>query len=228
MSPSEHTSLDCPPSFQNLLVSLIYVYSLDLQTRHFKEKFSACYNISCAHIVDVVSYIMMHIFFGLFDFHVGFYSSKSSELSSGSSAILADAYFSGPSNLCWSQNNVQTTLDKFGNLYSHSQHLFVKLPTSIGSSKKQESSRKTFTSALLTTPAFDRVDHNKMWKILRILREMEIPDHLTCLLRNLYSGQEATVRSRHGTTDCFQIKKGLGQGCILSSYSFNLYAEYIM
>lgn len=133
MSPSEHTSLDCPPSFQNLLVSLIYVYSLDLQTRHFKEKFSACYNISCAHIVDVVSYIMMHIFFGLFDFHVGFYSSKSSELSSGSSAILADAYFSGPSNLCWSQNNVQTTLDKFGNLYSHSQHLFVKLPTSIGS-----------------------------------------------------------------------------------------------
>ena len=167
MSPSEYPSLDCPPSFQNLLVSLIYVYSLDLQTRHFKENFSACYNISCAHIVDVVSYIMMHIFFGLFDFHVGFYSSKSSELSSGSSAILADAYFSGPSNLCWSQNNVQTTLDKFGNLYSHSQHLFVKLPTSIGSSKKQDSSRKTFTSALLTTPAIDRVDHNKMWKILR-------------------------------------------------------------
>ena len=105
----------------------------------------------------------------------------------------------------------------------------IKLPTSIGSSKKQESSRKTFTSALLTTPAFDRVDHNKMWKILRILREMEIPDHLTCLLRNLYSGQEATVRSRHGTTDCFQIKRGvLGQGCILSPWLFNLYAEYIM
>ena len=167
MSPSEHLSLDCPPSFQNLLVSLIYVYSLYLQTRHFKEIFSTFYNISYADVVDAVSYIMMHIFFGLFDFHLGFYSSESSELYSGSSAIFAYVYFSGPSNLCWSQNNVQTTLDKFGNLYSHSQHLFVKLPTSIGPSKKQESSRKTFISALMTTPAFDCVDHNKMWKILR-------------------------------------------------------------
>ena len=73
--------------------------------------------------------------------------------------------------------------------------------------------------------AFDCVDHNKLWKILK---EMEIPDHLTCLLRNLYAGQEATVRTGHGTTDCFQIGKGVRQGCILSSCLFNLYSEYIM
>ena len=73
--------------------------------------------------------------------------------------------------------------------------------------------------------AFDSVDPNKLWKILR---EMGIPDHLTCLLRNLYAGQEATVRTRHGTTDWFQIGKGVRQGCILSSFLFNLYAEYIM
>ena len=69
------------------------------------------------------------------------------------------------------------------------------------------------------------VDHNKLWKILQ---EMGIPDHLTCLLRNLYAGQEATVRTGHGTTDCFQIGKGVCQGCILSPYLFNFYAEYIM
>ena len=73
--------------------------------------------------------------------------------------------------------------------------------------------------------AFDCVDHNKLWKILK---EMGIPDHLTCLLRNLYAGQEATVRTGHGTTDCFQIGKGVCQGCILSHCLFNLYAEYIM
>ena len=73
--------------------------------------------------------------------------------------------------------------------------------------------------------AFDCVDHNKLWKILQ---EMGIPDHLTCLLRNLYAGQEATVRTRHGTTDWFQIRKGVHQGCILSPCLFNLYAEYIM
>ena len=73
--------------------------------------------------------------------------------------------------------------------------------------------------------AFDCAYHNKLWKILK---EMGIPDHLTCLLRNLYAGQEATVRSRHGTTDWFQIGKGVRQGCILSPYLFNLYAEYIM
>ena len=73
--------------------------------------------------------------------------------------------------------------------------------------------------------AFDCVDHNKLWKILK---EMGIPDHLTCLLRNLYAGQEATVRTRHGTTDLFQIGKGVCQACILSACLFNLYAEYIM
>ena len=73
--------------------------------------------------------------------------------------------------------------------------------------------------------AFDCVDHNKLWKILR---KIGIPDHLTCLLRNLYAGQEATVRTGHGTTDWFQIGKGVCQGCILSPCLFNLYAEYIM
>ena len=72
---------------------------------------------------------------------------------------------------------------------------------------------------------FDCVDHNKLWKILK---EMGIPDHLTCLLRNLYAGQEATVRTGHGTTDWFQIGKRVRQGCILSPCLFNLYAEYIM
>ena len=73
--------------------------------------------------------------------------------------------------------------------------------------------------------AFDCVDHNKMWKILK---KMGIPDHLTCLLRNMYAGQEATVRTGHGTMDWFQIGKGVRQGCILSSCLFNLYAEDIM
>ena len=76
----------------------------------------------------------------------------------------------------------------------------IKLPTSVGSSKKQESSRKTSTSALFTTPKPLTVDLDKLWKILQ---EMGIPDHLTCLLRNLYAGQEATVRTGHGTTDWF-------------------------
>ena len=73
--------------------------------------------------------------------------------------------------------------------------------------------------------AFDCVNHNKLWKILK---EMGIPDHLTCLLRNLYAGQETTVRTGHGTTDWFQIGKGVCQGCILPPCLFNLYAEYIM
>ena len=73
--------------------------------------------------------------------------------------------------------------------------------------------------------AFDCVDHNDMWKILK---EMGIPDHMTCLLRNLYAGQEATVRTGHGTTDWFQIGKGVCRGCILSPCLFSIYAEYIM
>ena len=101
------------------------------------------------------------------------------------------------------------------------EELGIKLSTSAGSSKKWESYRKTSASA----KAFDCVDHNKLWKILK---EMGIPDHLTCLLRNLYAGQEATVRTGHGTTDWFQIGKGIGQGFILSPCLFNFYAEYIM
>ena len=88
----------------------------------------------------------------------------------------------------------------------------IKLPTFVGSSKKQESSREF--CFIDYAKAFDCVDHNKLWKILK---EMGIPDHLTCLLRNLYAGQEATVRTGHGTTDWFQIGKGVRQGCILSS-----------
>ena len=81
------------------------------------------------------------------------------------------------------------------------------------------------------TKAFDSADHNKLWKsqqTWKILQEMGIPDHLTCLLRNLYAGQETTVRTGHGTTDWFQIRKGVRQGCILSPSLFNFYAEYIM
>ena len=94
-----------------------------------------------------------------------------------------------------------------------------QMPTSAGSCKKQESSRKTSISALLTMPKPLTVDHNKLWKILQ---EMGIPDRLTCLLGNLYAGQEATVRTGHGTTDWFQIGKGVRQGCTLSSCLFNL------
>ena len=102
----------------------------------------------------------------------------------------------------------------------------IKLQTSIGSSKKQESSRETSIFALLTTPKPLTVWITTNWKILK---EMGIQDHLTCLLRNLYAGQEATVRTGHGTTDWFQIRKGIYQGCILSPCLFNLYdAEYIM
>ena len=100
----------------------------------------------------------------------------------------------------------------------------IKLPTSSGSLKKQESSRKNLYFCFIDyAKAFACVDHNKLWKILK---EMGISDHLTCLLRNLYAGQEATVRTGHGTTDCFQIGKGVRQGCILSPCLFNFYAEY--
>ena len=95
----------------------------------------------------------------------------------------------------------------------------IKLPPSVGASKKQESSRKISASALLTTPKPLTVDHSKLWKILQ---EMGIPDHLTYLLRYLYAGQEATVRTRHGTMDWFQIQKEACQGCILWTCLFNL------
>ena len=101
----------------------------------------------------------------------------------------------------------------------------IKLPTSVGSQKKQESSRNTLTSALLTMPKPLTVWITTNWKILQ---EMRIPGHLTGLLRNLYAGQEATVRAGHGTMDGFQIGKGVCQSCILSPCLFNLYAEYMM
>ena len=101
----------------------------------------------------------------------------------------------------------------------------IMLPSSTGSSKKQQISRKISVSALLTMPKPLTVWITINWKILK---EMGIPDHLTHLLRNLYAGQEATVRTGHGTTVWFQIGKGIHQGCILSPCSFNFYAEYIM
>ena len=105
----------------------------------------------------------------------------------------------------------------------------IKLQTSAGSLRKQESSRKTSISALNYAKAFDRVDHNKLWKILKELDLTDSErDHLTCLLRNLYAGQETTVRTGHGTTEWFQFRKGVCQGCTLSPCLFNLYAEYIM
>ena len=91
--------------------------------------------------------------------------------------------------------------------------------------KAREFQKNIYFCFLDYAKAFDCVDHNKLWEILK---EMGIPDHLICLLRNLYSGQEATVRTGHGTTDWFQIGKGVRQGCILSPCLFNLYAEYIM
>ena len=101
----------------------------------------------------------------------------------------------------------------------------IKLPTSPGSSKKQESSRKTSIYALLTMPKPLTVWITTNWKIFK---EMGVSDHMTCLLTNLDAGQEAIVRTGCGTTDWFQIGKGVRQGCILSPCLFNLYAEYII
>ena len=101
----------------------------------------------------------------------------------------------------------------------------IKLPISVVSWKKQESQRNTYFCFIDYAKDFDCVDHNKLWKIIQ---EMGLPDHHACLLRNLYADQEATVRTRHGTTDWFKIGKGVRQGCILSPRLFNFYAEYIM
>ena len=101
----------------------------------------------------------------------------------------------------------------------------IKLPTSTGSLKEREFQKNIYFWFIDYAKAFDCVDHNKLWKILQ---EMGIPDHLTCLLKNLFAGQEATVKTEHGTTDWFQIGKGVCQGCILSPWLFNLHAEYIM
>ena len=91
--------------------------------------------------------------------------------------------------------------------------------------KAREFQKNIYFCFIDYTNAFNCVDHNKLWKILK---ERGIPDHLTCVLRNLYAGEEATVRTRHGTTDWFQIRKGVCQGCIFSPCLFSLYAEYIM
>ena len=91
--------------------------------------------------------------------------------------------------------------------------------------KAREFQKNIYLCCIDYGKAFDCVNHNKLWKILK---EMGIPDHLTCLLRNVYAGQEATVRTGHGTTNWFQIRKGVRQGCILSPCLFNLYAEDIM
>ena len=100
------------------------------------------------------------------------------------------------------------------------------LPTFTGSQKKTREFQKHIYFCFTDhAKAFDCVDHNKLWKILQ---EMEITDHLTCLLRNLYAGQEATVRTGHGTMDWFPIGKGVHQGCILSPCLFNFYAVYVM
>ena len=101
---------------------------------------------------------------------------------------------------------------------SNCQHLWII-------EKAKEFQRNIDFCFIDNAKAFDYVDHNKLWKILK---EMEIPDHLTCLPRNLYAGQEATVITEHGTTDWFQVGKEVCQGYMLSPYLFNLYAEYIM
>ena len=100
----------------------------------------------------------------------------------------------------------------------------IKWPTT-GQKKQESSSKNIYFCFIDYAKAFDCVDHNKLWKILK---EMGIPDYLTCLLSNLYAGQEATVRTGNATIDWFQIRKGVCQGCILSPRLFNLYAEYIM
>ena len=110
-------------------------------------------------------------------------------------------------------------LEKGRNQKSNCQHLLDH-----GKSKRVPE-KNIYFCFIDYAKAFDCVDHNKLWKILK---EMGIPDHPTCLLRTLYAGQEATVRTGHGATDWFQIRKGVHQGCILSPCLFNFYAEYIM
>ena len=99
------------------------------------------------------------------------------------------------------------------------------MPASVGSLKKQVFQKNINFCIIDYAKAFDCVDYNKLWKILK---DTGMPDHLTCLLRNLYAGQEPTVRTGHGTIDWFQIGKGVCQGCMLSPWLFNLHAEYIM
>ena len=124
-------------------------------------------------------------------------------------------------------NNMQTmNFQMFKLVFEKTEKSEIKFPTSAGSSENAKEFQKNIYFCFIDyAKAFDCVDHHKLWKILK---EMEIPDHLICLLRNLYAGQEATVRTGHGTTDWLQIEKGVHQGCILPPCLFNLYAEYIM
>ena len=101
----------------------------------------------------------------------------------------------------------------------------IKLPTSVGSLKKRKFQENIYFCFIDYTKGFDCVHHNKLWEILK---EMRIPDHLTCLLRNLYAGQEATVRTGHGRPDLFHVGKGVHLGCLLSPCLFYFYAMYIM
>ena len=125
----------------------------------------------------------------------------------------------------WLQQYMNCELPDLQAGFKKAKEQEIKLPTSVGSSRKQESFRKSSTSSLLTRPKPLTRWITTNWKILQ---EMEIPDHLTYLLRNLHAGQEALVRTRHGTTDWFQIGKGVLQGCILSPCLFNFYVECIM
>ena len=123
------------------------------------------------------------------------------------------------------QQYVNHELPDFQAGFGKAEEPEIKLPTSAGLWKKQEFQKNIYFCFIDYAKAFDFVDHNQLWKILR---EMGIPNHLICLSRNLYAVQEATVRTGHGTTDWFQIGKGVHQGCILSPCLFKLYAEYIM
>ena len=176
------------------------------------------------------------------------YASKSGKLSSG--RRTGKGQFSFHSQRKAMPKNVQTMTQKYQTitLISHASKIMlnstwtmnfqmfkldlekaeepeIKLPASAESSNKQEFQKKHLLLLYWLFQTFDCVDHNRLWKILQ---EMGIPDHLTCLLRNLHEGQDTTVRTGHGTTDWFQIGKGIHQGCILSLCLFNLYAEYIM
>ena len=105
------------------------------------------------------------------------------------------------------------------------RHQIANIRWIMEKAREFQKKKKIYLCFIDYVKAFDGMDHNKLWKILK---GMNIPDHLTCLLRNLYAGQEATARTGHGTTDWFQIGKGAHQGCILSPCIFNFYAEYIM
>ena len=115
--------------------------------------------------------------------------------------------------------------NKYFRLCRYTVLSYLLILTSAIIEKVREFQKNIYFCLIDCAKAFDCVDYNKLWKILQ---EMGIPDDLTCLLRNLYAGQEATVSTGHGTTDCFQIGKGVCQGCILSPSLFNLHAEYIM